>query len=140
MYTLSYWSYAISLNSLLHNKFFHKLHAIKTVGIKGHITEHLGKKKETFKRVKSQSILFLWLIFPISKYSRIKIMLARLLSVKLQTQYVAKHDANIKLFIGIPYLPTSQNFWMNIDKKLFSHRIFLNKRLILSIIRELNKV
>ena len=69
-----------------------------------------GKEKETFKRVKSQSMLFLWLIFPISKYTRIKIMLARLLSVKLQTQYVAEHDANIKLFIGIPYLPTSQNF------------------------------
>ena len=36
----------ISFYSLLHSKFFHKLQAIETVGIKGHITVHLGKKKK----------------------------------------------------------------------------------------------
>ena len=86
--------------------------AIKDGRIKGHIILRLGKKKqEIFKRVKSQYMFCLWLISPISKILA-HIMLPRLLSVKLQTQYCSRAWCEYKtLFIGIPYLPTSQNFW-----------------------------
>ena len=66
--------------------------AIKIVGIKGHITLHLKKHSNGLK-----VNIYVLFVVNLSHFKILAhIMLARLLSVKLQTQYVVGHGMNNK--------------------------------------------
>ena len=132
--------YILFTNLILKQSIVHASQPIKIVEIKGHITSHFEKKLKLLNGLKVNLCLFV-VNLSHSKYSRTKTYVGKVVVCQVTNAICSRAWYEYKT-IHWNSIPSNiaeilNEYW---QETFFSQKIFLNKRLILSIIGELNKV